>query len=191
MILRNYKLMKQAKLFKQDIAIQAILYILQRMGGTCDIHRCHKILYFADNEHLSKYGRSITGDAYVRMDFGPVPTCIYDLFKAVRGDSYFAAQVDDIRRKCFYFVNNKDIASLSLPDMSYLSESDVEVLDKYIAQLKDMDFNAVSDASHGYAWSNTAQNGVISVRDRLTEMGDSDEYIKYIEEQMRAEEAVV
>ncbi len=36
----------------------------------------------------------------------------------------------------------------------------------------------------------TAQNGVISVRDRLTEMGDTDEYINYIEEQMRAEEAV-
>ena len=28
--------MKQAKLFKQDIAIQAILYILQKMGGTYD-----------------------------------------------------------------------------------------------------------------------------------------------------------
>lgn len=37
----------------------------------------------------------------------------------------------------------------------------------------------------------TAQNDVISVRDRLTEMGDSDEYIRYIEEQLRAEEAVV
>lgn len=177
--------MKQAKLFKQDIAIQAILYILQKMGGTCDIHRCHKILYFADNEHLSKYGRAITGDAYVRMDFGPVPTCIYDLFKAVRGDSYFAAQVDDVRCNCFHFVNNKDIAALASPDMSYLSESDVEVLDKYIAQLKDMDFDSVTEASHGYAWSHTAQNGVISVRDRLTEMGDTDEYIKYIEDQLK------
>ena len=183
--------MKQAKLFKQDIAIQAILYILQKMGGTCDIHRCHKILYFSDNEHLSKYGRSITGDAYVRMDFGPVPTCIYDLFKAVRGDSFFASQVDDVRRNCFHFINNKDITATALPDMSYLSDSDVEMLNKYIAQLNDKDFSEVSDASHGYAWSHTAQNGVISVRDRLTEMGDSDEYIKYIEEQMRAEEAVV
>ena len=183
--------MKQAKLFKQDIAIQAILYILQRMGGSCDIHRCHKILYFADNEHLSKYGRSITGDAYVRMDFGPVPTCIYDLFKAVRGDSYFAAQVDDVRRGCFHFVNNKDIEAMAKPNMEYLSESDVEMLDKYIEQLKGKDFNEVSNVSHGYAWSHTAQNGVISVRDRLTEMGDSDEYIKYIEDQMRAEEAVV
>jgi hypothetical protein len=75
--------------------------------------------------------------------------------------------------------------------MSYLSESDVEMLDKYIDQLKDKAFNEVSDASHGYAWSHTAQNGVISVRDRLTEMGDSDDYINYIEEQMRAEEAVL
>ena len=183
--------MKQAKLFKQDIAIQAILYILQKMGGTCDIHRCHKILYFADNEHLSKYGRSITGDSYVRMDFGPVPTCIYDLFKAVRGDSYFADQVDDVREGCFHFVNNKDIKAVAQPDMSYLSESDVEMLDKYIQQLKDKDFAEVTEASHGYAWMNTSQNGVISVRDRLTEMGDTNGYIKYIEDQIRAEEAVL
>ena len=46
--------MREAKLFKQGIAIQAILYILKQMGGTCDIHKCHKILYFADNEHLFK-----------------------------------------------------------------------------------------------------------------------------------------
>lgn len=49
----------------------------------------------------------------------------------------------------------------------------------------------MTDASHGYAWLHTAQNGVISVRDRLTEMGDTEEFIHYIEEQMRAEEAVV
>ena len=183
--------MKETKLFKQDVAIQAILYILERMGGACDIHRCHKILYFADNEHLSKYGRSITGDAYVRMDFGPVPTCIYDLFKAVRGDSFFAEQVDGIRKNCFCFVNNKDIKAVAQPDMTYLSESDVEMLDKYVEQFKNKSFEEISEASHGYAWSHTAQNGVISVRDRLTEMGDTDEYISYIEEQMRAEEAVL
>lgn len=182
--------MKQTKLFKQEIAIQAILYILYKLGGICDIHKCHKILYFADNEHLSRYGRSITGDAYVRMDFGPVPTCIYDLFKAVRGDSYFASQVDDVRRNSFYFVNSKDIVSVASPQMDYLSDSDVAMLDKYIDQFKDKDFNEISDASHGYAWLHTAKNGIISVRDRLTEMGDSDDYINYIEDQMRAEEAV-
>lgn len=183
--------MKESRLFKRDVAIQAILYILKMMGGKCDIHKCHKILYFADNEHLSKYGRSITGDAYVRMDFGPVPTCIYDLFKAVRGDSFFASQVDDVRNGSFHFVNNKDIAAVAEPDMSYLSESDVEMLNKYIEKLRDKDFIEVTDASHGYAWMHTAQNAIISVRDCLTEMGDTEEYIHYIEEQMRAEEAVL
>jgi len=183
--------MRQVKLFKQETSIQAILYILQKMGGTCDIHKCHKILYFADNEHLSKYGRSITGDNYIRMDFGPVPTCIYDLFKAVRGDSYFAVEAEEVRSKYFHFVNSKDIIATALPDMNYLSGSDVEMLDKYIAELKDMDFGKVSNLSHGYAWMNTAQNGMISVHDRLTEMGDSDQYIKYIEDQLRAQEAVL
>ena len=183
--------MIEARLFKQDIAIQAILYILKQMGGTCDIHKCHKILYFADNEHLSKYGRSITGDAYVRMDFGPVPSCIYDLFKAVRGDSFFASQVDDVRKNCFHFINNKDIKAVAMPDMSYLSESDTEMLDKYIDMLKNKPFSEVSNASHDYAWSHTAQNDIISVRNRLTEMGDSDDYINYIEELMQAKEAVL
>ena len=180
--------MARTKLFKRDIAIQAILYIVQEMGGVCDIHKCHKILYFADNEHLSKYGRSITGDAYVRMDWGPVPTCIYDLLKAVRGDSFFAAQVSDIRENLFHFVNKKDIRATAAPDMDYLSQTDREMLDKYIQKLKNWDFQQVPEASHGFAWSNTQRNSEISVRDRLTELGDSDEYIRFVEEQMQAEE---
>jgi uncharacterized phage-associated protein len=180
--------MVQRVLFKRDTAIQAVLYILKKLNGVCDIHKCHKILYFADNEHLSKYGRTITGDSYVRMDFGPVPTCVYDLFKAVRGDSYFSAQVDDIRQNYFHFINNKDIVSNREPDTDYLSQSDIEMLDKYIDKLKDMDFNEISNLSHGYAWSNTAKNSEITVRDRLTELGDSDEYISFIEEQLKASE---
>ncbi|MCR4602246.1 MAG: SocA family protein [Prevotella sp.] len=180
--------MAHTKLFKQDVAIQAILFIVQQMGGKCDIHKCHKILYFADNEHLAKWGRSITGDSYVKMDFGPVPTCIYDLIKAVRGDSYFASQVDDIRKNLFHIENNKDIVATSKPDMDYLSETDVEILEKYIQQLEPLDFNEVTRTSHGYAWTNAQQNGEISIHDRLKEMGESEDYIHFVEEQLEAEE---
>ena len=181
--------MSYTRLFKQDVTIQAILYILQKMGGVCDIHKCHKILYFSDNEHLSRFGRSITGDSYIKMELGPVPTCVYDLLKAVRGDSYFAAQVENIRNNMFHFVNQKDIQSTSAPDMDYLSQSEVDILDKYISQFKDLTFQQVSELSHGFAWSNTKRYGEISVRDRLTELGDNDGYIDFIEEQLKAEEA--
>jgi uncharacterized phage-associated protein len=32
-----------------------------------------KLLYFADFDHYFQHGRSITGDSYIRLDFGPVP----------------------------------------------------------------------------------------------------------------------
>ena len=186
---QNETTMSYTRLFKQDVTIQAILYILQKMGGVCDIHKCHKILYFSDNEHLSRFGRSITGDSYIKMEWGPVPTCVYDLLKAVRGNSYFAAQVENIRKNMFHFVNQKDIQSTSAPDMDYLSQSEVDILDKYISQFKDLTFQQVSELSHGFAWSNTKRYGEISVRDRLTELGDNDGYIEFIEEQLKAEEA--
>jgi len=32
-----------------------------------------KLLYFADFDHYSKHGVSITGDTYVKLEYGPVP----------------------------------------------------------------------------------------------------------------------
>ena len=173
--------------FRREEAIQAILYILQKMGGTCDMHKCNKILYFADNEYLSKYGRPITGDSYIAMDFGPVPSSVYDLLKAVRGEGYFSSMVDNVRNTMFRFVNKKDIVSLTVPDLEYLSDSDIEILDKYIEFFRDKSFEDTTKASHGYAWSNTRRNSEISLRDRLTECGDSDAYIDYIEKELELE----
>lgn len=60
------------KLFNYDKAVNSILFSLTRLGGVTDMHKLYKILYFADQRHLSLYGRSITGDVYIAMQFGPV-----------------------------------------------------------------------------------------------------------------------
>ena len=57
-----------------------------------------KILYFSDRNHLSKYGRSITGDTYIAMTDGPVPSKIYDIFKSVRGDGFFSINAKDFTK---------------------------------------------------------------------------------------------
>lgn len=177
-------------LFKKDVSIQAILYILNQMGGKCDIHKCMKILYFSDNAHLSEYGRTITGDTYYHMAYGAVPTHIYDILKAVRGDSYFSntEEVQKIKKECFHFVNNILIVSTAMPDMDYLSQSDIEILNMHIEQLRHKTFSEVTEMSHGYAWQTTADNNPISIRARLTEMGDTDDFITYIEKQLETEE---
>ena len=77
--------------FDLQKSIQAILYVANRLNRK-DFHKIFKILYFADRNHLSDYGRTITGDFYVAMDDGPVPSKIYDIFKIVRGDGLFSAE---------------------------------------------------------------------------------------------------
>lgn len=178
-------------MFKRDVSINALLYILDKFGGECDMHKSAKILYFSDGEHLSKYGKSITGDEYVAMAYGPVPSHMYDLEKAVRGDSYFSNYVDDIRDKYFYFKNDQTMVLIKRPDMDYLSESNVEILDKWIEELRDKSFSELVSISHGYAYSQTGKNNVIDVADILTEQGDSQDYIDYVKEKIQSNIAFV
>ena len=46
-----------------------------------------KVIYFADKEHLSKYGRLICDDSYVALTHVPVPRRFFDIIKNIRGAS--------------------------------------------------------------------------------------------------------
>ena len=135
-------------LFDKDVTLNAVLYIIQQMGGKVDMHKVFKTLYFADQEHLSKYGRTITGDVYIAMNYGPVPSRTDDIFKAVRGDSYFpAGELGDY----FHFVNRYVVTNDKQADLDYLSESDLQCLDHSISQCKDKSFGQLTSLSHGLA----------------------------------------
>ena len=73
--------------FDKTKALNALLYVANRVQRK-DFHKIFKIVYFADRQHLAEWGRPITGDTYIAMDAGPVPSRMYDMLKIVRGDSY-------------------------------------------------------------------------------------------------------
>jgi uncharacterized phage-associated protein len=174
--------------FRKEIAIEAILYIANRVERS-DIHKICKILYYADQQHLSKYGRSITGDTYIAMNYGPVPTNVEDIFKAVRGDSVFSQYVEGIRNDSFDFFNKFILRPKREADLDYLSESDVECLDMAIAKCKDLSFQQLTDLSHDLAWNNTQRDRAISVKDILREQGDDEEYAEFIAHKLEMENA--
>lgn len=175
-------------LFDKDVALNAILYVVKQLGGKCDMHAVCKILYFADQEHLSQYSRSITGDDYIAMQYGPVPSHVYDMMKAVRGDSYFSDTkiAADLKSK-FRFYNKMMIEAVEMPDMDYLSGTDVKCLDAAIEKCKGLTFGQRTDLSHGYAWHNTARDRQMEVSDILSEAGDSEEYVNYVVSKLRCE----
>lgn len=57
----------------KEKTIEALLYIVTRYGEVGRFHAL-KTLYYADRAHLQRYGRPITGDRYIAMENGPVPS---------------------------------------------------------------------------------------------------------------------
>lgn len=179
--------MKQ--IFHYDTALNAILFVLESLGGKTDMHKLCKILYFADQRHLSLYGRSITGDTYIAMQYGPVPSNVDDILKAVRGDSYFARFAGELRQK-ITFDNRYIIRSLAAPDTDELSASDIECLTYATDLCRDLSFERLTEMSHGLAWNSTARDRAMSVEDIMREAGDEEEYVEYIAGQIRLQAAL-
>lgn len=122
------------------------------------------------------------------MQFGPVPSKIDDIFKAVRGDSYFSdSDFAKELKSNFHFINKYVVCADKPADMDYLSESDVECLDISNAKCKDKSFDALAKLSHGLAWQNTQRDRAMSVKDILREAGDAEGYVEYIEKKLESE----
>lgn len=178
------------KLFKYDKAVNSLLYALQNLGGKTDMHKLCKILYFADQKHLSQYGRSITGDTYIAMQYGPVPSCVDDILKALRGDSFFSDSPElDSLKESMVFENRFIIRSLKNADMDELSGTDVKCLDFAIDFCKNKSFQELTSLSHGLAWNNTQRDRAMSVKDILREAGDEEAYVEYIADNLKMQVA--
>lgn len=137
------------KLFKYERSINSLLYSLSKFGGKTDMHKLCKILYFADQKHLSEYGRSITGDTYIAMQYGPVPSCVDDILKALRGDGFFSDNEGIANlRKPMHFENRFIVAAAAEPDMDELSLSGVECLDYAIELCRNKNFQELTNLSH-------------------------------------------
>lgn len=96
--------------------------------------RASKLFYFADKFHLTRYGRPIMGDMYVRMDHGPVPSHAYDLMNEIANPM----RIQGLRQSNLgmlrqYLRLQKDgphpvFEAKKKPNTAALSESDIEAL---------------------------------------------------------------
>ena len=166
--------------FDTQKAKAVLLYII-RNTGLADFHKLFNILYFAEKEHLVKYGRSIIGDNYIAMKFGPVPSFIYDCFKAIRGDGYYIEELENFYR-AFEVKNDHYLQAKEEPDMEELSQSDIECLTKVIKDNKNLSFTRLSEKSHDHAWKSVTRDDTIDMIKIAESGGANKEMIKYIKE---------
>ncbi|WP_372423997.1 Panacea domain-containing protein [Salinarimonas chemoclinalis] len=137
--------MMSAARFRMDWgkAVESIHYLATIHPGITPFF-ISKVLYYADKEHLMDWGRPVTGDFYVAMENGPVPSNTYRLVNRE------ASLDDDIIADFDARVERKDRNLFAKVPFNAvrLSGSDMECLSQADELYGHMSFGALRDLVH-------------------------------------------
>ena len=162
--------MKEFNLNREK-AVNSLLFVVNRLEKA-DLHKTYKILYFADQKHLLKYGRPIVGDTYVKMQYGPVPSFVKNVV-----DENIEGLEEVVAKYHTYFVK-----PLKEPDLETLSESDVECLLASLEENENLTFTELTEKSHDSAYHKS--NWIIGYLDMAEAGGASEATLNYINQQI-------
>jgi len=165
--------------FDSDKAIEAIAYVISQLPDkNKSIYFVVKMFYYADKNHLERYGRQITGDEFAAMRDGPVGSGIYDIIKYVRGDGLylFPERAKDI----FAVENNKNLHLVAEPNLDLLSESDIECLNDAIRAYGDKSFSWIKNDTHDNAWDAADENGSMDLLEIARLLPNADEVVEHL-----------
>lgn len=111
--------------------VQALDYLASAVpGGGCSKLILLKLVFLADRYHLRKFGRTVTGDSYRAMTYGPVAQRVRKVIETV---SDIPGAADCLENRP---MNGHEVLySVRAPDLSYISESEREALDAAARQL--------------------------------------------------------
>jgi len=155
-----------------DKAVEAVVFLIPRIKDP-SLHSVAKTLYHADKMHLSRYGRPVTGDWYVAMKFGPVPSATYDILKTLRGDAKLP--VPERARNAIEVIGDYKLRANREADETVLSVSERECLKASADEHGAKSFTQRTAESHGPAWEAAEENGLIRLENLLLELENQDE----------------
>ena len=114
--------------------VQAILYVINKSDGSINKYNLMKIMFASDKYHMLKYIRPVTGDKYIRMQHGTVPSKMLDM---VNGKNIKTC-LKELGEESLPFqlsATEKDIVMSSAKEnRKLLSKSDIEALNHGIKE---------------------------------------------------------
>ena len=167
----------RAQAFDSRKALEALLYLTEKAPQP-SFHSVSKLFYFADKLHLQRYGRLISGDSYIAMKHGPVPSAIYDMMKAPTGRVSLPNSDEivgslEVRNKWY-------LVALREPSLDLLSASEVECLQESVDSFGSLTFGQLTAKSHDAAWDSADQNNRISLDAIVSTLPNADELMDYL-----------
>lgn len=165
-------------LFDKQRIVEMVSYILNETGGV-DVYHIVKILYFAEQKHLVKWGTPLISDDFIAMSYGPVPTETYDALKIGAKGEFAKLMQGSYNRACE--EAKEYLLPTRTPDMDYISASEKEALDASIRENAKLSFGQLKTKSHDSAYHCGTR---VIPKVKIAEAGNADAAtLGYIKEQ--------
>ena len=132
-----------------------------------------KMIYFADKEHLRKYGRQIFGDRYIAMKLGPVPSLAYDIVKTAQGVNNWLSSEEPSPTSALDAPNNKILKQRRKANLSLLSKTDIECLDYAYKLLNPLSLTQIHEKSSDKAYHAADENDEMNLENIVVDTLDN------------------
>ena len=138
-----------------------ILFFANKIqNGTLGKLKLMKLLYFLDFDFFEKYGKSVTGDEYLRFENGPVPRMAEKILKSSKGK-----EISIINKKIGQGYNDQQLIQPCDDkdfDIKLFSKEELLMMEEVEEKWEKFSGAEMKNASHGEApWIATKPNDVI------------------------------
>jgi uncharacterized phage-associated protein len=162
--------------------VELITYIATQFEGKprFGLTKLAKILYFSDFRSYYQLGAPITGTAYRRFPYGPLPT---EMYMAIRTSPHLA-----IANEASGDMAQQRVLSARAADLAVFSRAEKEIIAQVIAELAELNALEVSAMSHSTAWASVPEGAHIPYQAAF--LGDPEdltqEDVEFVAELLRA-----
>lgn len=141
---------------------EAALFVMNNVDDLegLGMKKLSKLLYFADFNFYKRNQKSITGENYVRMEYGPVPGSIWDVVNRLGAEGKITARKKEINE-----IEKWEFTDTESCEFEKLSESEKEELTRTISKLGDLSGSELENLSHkDTPWQVTDENDLVSYK---------------------------
>ena len=109
--------------------------------------KLNKVPWYADTISFALYGKSITGERYIKRQFGPVPAKFIPAQKKLEEEK----KIVQSQSTMFRLVNH-DFTSIATPDTDMFSKEDMDVINQAFEHVMKHTAMSVSEETHDHVW---------------------------------------
>ena len=131
-------------------SVQILNFFAEKEGGTIDKMKALKLYWLSDKLHLRKYGRLISSDKYLAMEYGAVASTAKDIIDSTEYLTKIDIKSKNYRDKYLTELVNNSFSSKSNTDLDEFSQSDIEILELIYENFKFEGAFSLSELSHKF-----------------------------------------